>query len=68
MKRHSGLIRLHVYSAGKITLKFLHPKPSGKRGKLAKSAAHNLLERMQAHEASWWCSQGAAGMIYQKQG
>jgi len=28
------------------------PKPSGKRGKLAKSAAHNLLERMQTHEVS----------------
>ena len=28
------------------------PKLSGKRGKLTKSAAHNLLERMQTHEAS----------------
>ena len=28
------------------------PKPGGKRGKLAKSAAHNLLERMQTHEVS----------------
>ena len=27
-------------------------KPSGKRGKLAKSAAHNLLERLQTHETS----------------
>lgn len=28
------------------------PKPSGKRGKIAKSDAHNLLERLQKHEAS----------------
>ena len=28
------------------------PKPSGKRGKLAKSDAHNLWERLQLHEAS----------------
>lgn len=28
------------------------PKPSGKRGKLAKSDAHNLWERFKAHEAA----------------
>ncbi len=28
------------------------PKPSGKRGKLAKSDAHNLLERLQTYETS----------------
>jgi transposase len=28
------------------------PKPSGKPGKLAKSDAHNLLERLQVHEVS----------------
>jgi transposase len=33
-------------------LPVIPPKPSGKRGKLAKSAAHNLLERMQTHEVS----------------
>jgi hypothetical protein len=33
-------------------LPVIPPKPSGKRGKLAKSVAHNLLERMQTHEVS----------------
>ena len=28
------------------------PKPIGKRGKLAKSDAHNLLERLRKHETS----------------
>jgi transposase len=37
---------------GAKELPVIPPKPSGKRGKLAKSDAHNLLERLQTHEAS----------------
>ena len=37
---------------GAKELPVILPKPSGKRGKLAKSDAHNLLERLQTHEAS----------------
>ena len=41
-----------ILTRGAKELPVIPPKPSGKRGKLAKSAAHNLLERMQTHEAS----------------
>ena len=41
-----------ILTRGAKELPVIPPKPSGKRGKLAKSAAHNLLERFQAHEAS----------------
>ena len=41
-----------ILMRGAKELPVIPPKPSGKRGKLAKSAAHNLLERLQAHEAS----------------
>ena len=41
-----------ILTRGAKELPLIPPKPSGKRGKLAKSAAHNLLERMQTHEAS----------------
>jgi len=37
---------------GEKELPPLPPKPSGKRGKIAKSDAHNLLERLQEHESS----------------
>jgi transposase-like protein len=37
---------------GEIELPVIPPKPSGKRGKLAKSDAHNLLERFQNHETA----------------
>jgi hypothetical protein len=37
---------------GAKELPVISPKPSGKRSKLAKSDAHNLLERFQAHEVS----------------
>ncbi|MDP1557671.1 MAG: transposase [Nitrosomonas sp.] len=33
-------------------LPVIPPKPSGKRGKLAKSDAHNLWERLKTHEAA----------------
>jgi len=42
----------NILTRGKKQLPAIPPKPSGKRGKLAKSDAHNLLERLQAHEAS----------------
>lgn len=37
---------------GEKELPPIPPRPSGKRGKIAKSDAHNLLERLQKHEAS----------------
>jgi len=42
----------NILTRGEKQLPTIPPKPSGKRGKLAKSDAHNLLERLQAHEAS----------------
>ena len=33
-------------------VKELPPKPSGKRGKITKSDAHNLWERLKFHEAA----------------
>lgn len=42
----------NILTRGEKELPPIPPKPSGKRGKLAKSDAHNLLERMQAHEVS----------------
>ena len=41
-----------ILTRGEKELPPIPPKPSGKRGKLAKSDAHNLLERLQKHEAS----------------
>ena len=37
---------------GEKELPPIPPKPSGKRGKLAKSDAHNLWERLKKHEAA----------------
>ena len=42
----------NILTRGAKELPAIPPKPSGKRGKLAKSDAHNLWERFQAHEAS----------------
>jgi hypothetical protein len=42
----------NILTRGAKELPVIPPKPSGKRGKLAKSDAHNLLERMQTHEES----------------
>jgi transposase len=41
-----------ILTRGAKELPVMPPKPGGTRGKLAKSAAHNLLERMQTHEVS----------------
>ena len=43
----------NILTRGEKELPIIPPKPSGKRsGKLAKSDAHNLLERLQFHESS----------------
>ena len=39
-----------ILAQGEKELPPIPPKPSGKRGKLARSDAHNLLERLQKHE------------------
>jgi transposase len=41
-----------ILTRGAEELPPVPPKPSGKKGKLAKSDAHNLLARLQAHEVS----------------
>jgi transposase len=40
----------NILTRGTKELPEIPPKPSGKRGKLAKSDAHNLLERLRYHE------------------
>jgi len=42
----------NILTRGGKELPPIPPKPSGKRGKLAKSDAHNLWERLKEHEAS----------------
>jgi transposase len=42
----------NILTRGAKELPVIPPKPNGKRGKLAKSDAHNLLERLQTYEAS----------------
>lgn len=42
----------NILTRGKQELPLIPPKPSGKRGKLAKSDAHNLWERLKTHEES----------------
>jgi transposase len=42
----------NILTRGKKELPVIPPKSSGKRGKLAKSAAHNLWERLKIHEAA----------------
>lgn len=41
-----------ILAQGAPEIPAIPDKPSGKRGKIAKSDAHNLLERLQKHEAS----------------
>jgi transposase len=41
-----------ILKRGEKELPIIPPKPSGKRGKLAKSDAHNLWARLKAHEAA----------------
>ena len=40
----------NIITSGEKELPVIPPKPSGKRGKLAKSDAHNLWERLRDHE------------------
>lgn len=42
----------NIITRGEKELPIIPPKPSGKRGKMAKSDAHNLWERLKEHEAS----------------
>lgn len=42
----------NIITRGEKQLPPIPPKPSGKRGRLAKSDAHNLWERMKNHEAA----------------
>jgi len=42
----------NILTRGEKQLPPIPPRPSGKRGKLAKSDAHNLWERMKTHEAA----------------
>jgi transposase len=42
----------NILTRGKKELPVIPPKSSGKRGKLAKSTAHNLWERLKIHEAA----------------
>jgi len=53
-KEYAKLLKEYrrIVAAGEIELPVIPPKPSGKRGKLAKSDAHNLLERFQKHETA----------------
>ncbi|NOQ13962.1 MAG: transposase [Methyloprofundus sp.] len=46
-KRYRNILR-----RGEKELPPIPPKPSGKRGKIAKSDAHNLWERLKLHEAA----------------
>ncbi len=42
----------NILTRGEKELPPIPPRPSGKRGKLAKSDAHNLWERLKLHEVS----------------
>ena len=42
----------NALTRGEKELPAIPPKPSGQRGKLAKSDAHNLLERLREYEAA----------------
>jgi len=42
----------NILTRGENELPPIPPKPSGQRGKIAKSDAHNLLERMRKHESA----------------
>ncbi len=42
----------NILTRGSKELPEIPPKPKGKRGRLAKSNAHNLWERLKKHEAS----------------
>jgi hypothetical protein len=42
----------NILTRGEKELPFIPPKPNGKRGKVAKSDAHNLWERFKQHESA----------------
>jgi len=42
----------NIITRGEQELPVIPPKPDGKKGKVAKSDAHNLLERLKKHEAA----------------
>lgn len=42
----------NILTRGKNEMPMILPKPNGKRGKIAKSDAHNLLERLKEHESA----------------
>ena len=42
----------NILTRGEKELPVIPPKPNGQRGKMAKSDAHNLLERLRKHECS----------------
>ena len=42
----------NILTRGEAELPIIPPKPDGKRGKMAKSDAHNLWERLRDHESS----------------
>lgn len=42
----------NIITRGEKELPVIPPKPNGKRGKIAKSDAHNLLERLKEHESA----------------
>lgn len=53
-KEYAELLKKYrcILAEGGIELPVIPPKPSGKKGKLAKSDAHNLLERLEKHETA----------------
>ena len=53
-KEYARLLKCYkkILEEGMAQMPAIPDKPAGKRGKIAKSDAHNLLERLQKHEAS----------------
>lgn len=53
-KEYSNLQKRYrnILTRGETELPAIPPKPNGKRGKMAKSDAHNLWERLKEHEAA----------------
>ena len=53
-KEYAGMQKCYrkILEQGALEMPAISDKPAGKRGRIAKSDAHNLLERLQKHEAS----------------
>jgi transposase len=53
-KKYANLQKRYrnIITRGEAELPAIPKKPNGKRGKMAKSDAHNLLERLKNHESS----------------